>query len=344
MPAYKNHTAIELVRGIKAFFTLEVGIGRQRLQPKRNRQQKNVQSSTDLRGQAQPLQPERNKQQNNTSVNPENIVWIFGQRRTGSTWLSEMMGDFKGQTVWHEPYVGEIFGVAYARAWDWQRRRKDFAMADRYRDVWLKSIRSFVLDGARARFPRVSKNEYLIIKDPHGSIGAPLMMEALPESRMIFLIRDPRDIVASCLDADRKASWTSQLRGDEENGSSHAEENPEAYTKQQAEMTQMVLSEVKRSFEEHKGPKVLVRYEDLRHSAFSELERIYSTLSIPLGSEELRHVVNKYDWTNVPEEQKGVGKARRKATPGGWQEDLSAKQVTIVEEITAPILEEFYQS
>jgi hypothetical protein len=32
-------------------------------------------------------------------------------------------------------------------------------------------------------------------------------MEALPESRMIFLIRDPRDRTASALDAARKGSW-----------------------------------------------------------------------------------------------------------------------------------------
>jgi hypothetical protein len=32
-------------------------------------------------------------------------------------------------------------------------------------------------------------------------------MEALPESRMIFLIRDPRAFAASALDAARKGSW-----------------------------------------------------------------------------------------------------------------------------------------
>ena len=43
-------------------------------------------------------------------IKPENIVWIFGTARTGSTWLSAMMGEIKGYTRWHEPLVGTLFG------------------------------------------------------------------------------------------------------------------------------------------------------------------------------------------------------------------------------------------
>ena len=36
------------------------------------------------------------------------------------------------------------------------------------------------------------------------------------------------------------------------------------------------------------------------------------------------------------------GKVFRKATPGGWREDLTSEQVDVVERITAPLLDEFY--
>ena len=47
---------------------------------------------------------------------------------------------------------------------------------------------------------------------------------------------------------------------------------------------------------------------------------------------------------SIPEEEKGLGKKFRKATPGSWHEDLTPTQVEIVEQITAPILEEFYSA
>ena len=52
--------------------------------------------------------------------------------------------------------------------------------------------------------------------------------------------------------------------------------------------------------------------------------------------------MEKHAWENVPEEEKGRGKFHRKATPGGWKEDLTPKQAEIIERITAPLLEEFY--
>src|SRR3712207_6950789 len=51
------------------------------------------------------------------------------------------------------------------------------------------------------------RSDYLVVKEPNGSIGAPLLMEALPESRMILLVRDPRDVAASSIDARRKGGW-----------------------------------------------------------------------------------------------------------------------------------------
>jgi hypothetical protein len=61
-----------------------------------------------------------------------------------------------------------------------------------------------------------------------------------------------------------------------------------------------------------------------------------------MHEQELSRVVEKHAWENVPEEEKGEGKFHRKAKPGGWREDLTPKQVKVVERITAPLLEEFY--
>src|SRR5215208_6882560 len=41
-------------------------------------------------------------------VRPENLIWLFGVARTGSSWLGAMMGDLEGHAMWNEPYVGDV--------------------------------------------------------------------------------------------------------------------------------------------------------------------------------------------------------------------------------------------
>ena len=135
-------------------------------------------------------------------VAPENMIWIFGTGRTGSTWLAAMMEEPEGHEVWFEPRVGTVFDPQRFQ----RHGGKHFILASQYKDVWLRSIRNFILDGANARFPELDGG-YLAVKEPGGSVGAGLIMEALPESGMVLLIRDPRDVVASWLDATRKGGW-----------------------------------------------------------------------------------------------------------------------------------------
>jgi hypothetical protein len=286
-------------------------------------------------------------------IGPENLIWIFGTIRTGSTWLGSMMGDMKGYEMWNEPRVGELFGYFYYERAAHRRENRNFIMGLHYREVWLKSIRSFVLDAVAARYQRLADSDYLIIKEPSGSIGAPLLIEALPESCMIFLIRDPRDVVASSIDASRKGGWAYELRGNRKRREAMDGERRDAlarktttrldrYVKNRANMYLQYVGNSKEAYEAHRGPKALVRYEGLRTDTLATMRRIYSELEIPLDEEELAQAVEKHSWENIPEEEKGEGKFKRKAKPGGWREDLTPEQARMVEEITAPLLKEFY--
>jgi hypothetical protein len=69
---------------------------------------------------------------------------------------------------------------------------------------------------------------------------------------------------------------------------------------------------------------------------------MYSTLGIEVDEGELERVIEKHSWENIPEDQKGQGKVFRKATPGGWREDLTPEQAEVVAKITAPLLKELY--
>lgn len=278
----------------------------------------------------------------NGGMNAERMVWIFGSGRSGSTWLRSMMSEMSGHRVWEEPMVGRLFGEFYSKTLNENRRSAEFIMGDPIKKGWLHSIRNFVLDGARYSNPGWSEGEYLVVKEPNGSIGAPLVMEALPESRMILLIRDPRDVVSSVLDAAKKGGWMNERRGRDDSRSALADSRPNAFVRNRAKLYRQGVGNALRAYENHQGPKTLVKYEDLRKDTLETMRRIYADLRIPCDGNELARAVEKHAWENVPKEEKGEGKFYRKASPGGWREDLTPKQARIVRDITAPISNEFY--
>jgi hypothetical protein len=276
-------------------------------------------------------------------IRPENLVWIFGAARTGSTWLGSMMADLDGHDWWHEPMVGHLFGhLLNERAG--RRRDDEHFILGGPRELWLYPVRAFVLDSAGKRFPALAKGGYLVIKEPHGSEGAPLLMEALPESRMILLVRDPRDVVASRMDLARKGSVSRQAmrRRGEEKKNLAADERPDEFVENQARRYLRHIEFVKLAYDAHQGPKAQLRYEDLRSDTLGEMKRLYSALRIPIDEQDLSRAVRRHSWENIPERKKGKGKFRRKAKPGGWTRDLTPQQIAAVEKITAPLLEEFY--
>ena len=317
MPVFRYRTVFDVLRGAKAFLNLEAGVTRGAL-PEPTR--------TNAGGRAAG------------GIVPENLIWIFGTGRTGSTWLAAMMEEPEGHDVWFEPRVGTVFDPQRLQ----RHSGKHFIFASQYKDVWLRSIRNFILDGANARFPELAGG-YLAVKEPGGSVGAGLIMEALPESGMVLLVRDPRDVVASWLDATRKGGWQTRRRGEDgRRAESLAETNPNAFVRRHAGAYLQHVGSARRAYEAHGGHKVVVRYEDLRADTLGTMKRMYSALGVPVDETRLAQAVEKHSWENIPEEEKGQGKFYRKATPRAWREDLTRHQVKTVERITAPLLEEYY--
>jgi len=126
-----------------------------------------------------------------------------------------MMAELENQQRWNEPYIGLLFGSFLHERLDVNTKlpnNPNFILSEPYRKVWLEFLKNFVIEGATARFPNLREDQYLIVKEPNGPVGASLLMEAIPESSMIFLMRDGRDVVASRLDAVKKGSRTRQNR------------------------------------------------------------------------------------------------------------------------------------
>jgi hypothetical protein len=276
-------------------------------------------------------------------IAPDRIVWIFGAGRSGTTWLASMMAELRDHEMWDEPLVGALFGDFYEK-YNGEQRGHNFILGPPIREVWLPAIRDMVLSGAAGRFPTLSKDGYVVIKEPHGSQGAALLSQALPGSRVILVIRDPRDVLASMLDANRTGSWTERTRGRRRRSSqvSDAQTDPDAFIREKTRYYLRIVLLAKGAYESHRGPKALLRYEDLRRDTLGVMLSMYSELDIPIDRDELVRAAEGHAWENVPAEKKGSGHFYRKGMPGGWRDDLTPTQVRIVEEDARPILDEFY--
>jgi Sulfotransferase domain len=161
---------------------------------------------------------------------------------------------------------------------------------------------------------------------------------------MILLVRDPRDVVASVLDAAREGGWLYESRngGGASKRRAPAEKKPRAFAGERARVYRRGVENARLAYDVHTGPKVVIRYEDLVADTMGTMHRLYAALGIEADPDELAGAVEKHSWENVPREEKGKGKFYRKASPGSWREDLTEEQAKTVERITASLIEEFY--
>jgi Sulfotransferase family len=285
------------------------------------------------------------------------ITWILGSPRSGSTWLMRLLGEHEAVVPINEPLIGHYlapfvsdapganasrFDVGNFTTHRSQQHKPEHFFAAEFEPVWRPALgdlmrRRFAAHAVRYPSGVPLTRTIIAIQEPNGSQAADMLMAALPRSRLLFLLRDGRDVVDSWLAGIRPGGWVSQAFPELE-GISAAERTE--FVAQLAYKWLWRTEVVQEAFAAHRGPKLLVRYEDLRADTHRHLREIVDWLGLPVGDERLDALVERHAFESLPEKVRGERAFNRAATPGLWRENLSDDEQRAIHEIVGGKLAE----
>jgi hypothetical protein len=283
-------------------------------------------------------------------------VWVFGSPRSGSTWLLGLLAEHAAVVPVNEPLIGDYLapflcdlpGASPAEldASTFTIRKvrddPDHMFSAGTRDVWMPLFANLLRGrffaqavGAARRVP-LSRCR-VVIKEPNGSQAADLVMAALPRSRLLFLLRDGRDVVDSELAANLRGAWVSQefpgLVG-------ITEEQRADFVVQSAYKWLWRTEVVEGAYATHPGPKYCVRYEELCRDPHTQLRALFRWLDMPVDERDLDGWIERHAFSRIPDHERGAASFFRAAEPGRWRDSLRAAEQLAVEQVIGHKLRE----
>lgn len=283
------------------------------------------------------------------------VIWLFGSPRSGSTWLRRMAAEHPAIEIMEEPTIGYHLSPFLSNEPGYHPEDLDLGtftlrrvmrdqphrfFAEEYADVWVPGLRRLINDRLLAHLERevgsyAAEDALLLVKEPNGSQSADVIMRAQPDARLLFLLRDGRDVVDSELASFAVGGWQerhfSHMRG-------VAEDERLDFVVNSAHQWLWRTEVVEAAFAAHPGPKHMLRYEDLLREPERHLAGIFEWLGVPLDPADVAGVAERHSFGRLPSH--GADQQDRFATPGAWRENLRPDEQEALERILAPKLAE----
>jgi hypothetical protein len=306
------------------------------------------------------------------------LVWIFGSPRTGSTWLSQLLifplelttdrpsGSMMPRSILprkppvrpiavplDEPYlpshltpIGDRFAEPGAPNFLLKAARADnpnYFFADAFASCWRPEVRRLILVRLHAQVALAAREHSLddplvVVKEPNGSHGADVVMSILLRSRMIFQLRDGRDVVDSMLHARSDGGWLSRP---DMPGQIQSQSERLGFVRRHSRLWVNRTLAVQRAYDAHPPElRIAIRYEDLRADTIGPLRRLVDWLGAQRTDEELEAAVAALAFEAYPARVKGPTKPLRAASPGLWRDNMSKEERRVMNEIMGETLEQ----
>ncbi|MDQ3729165.1 MAG: sulfotransferase [Actinomycetota bacterium] len=237
--------------------------------------------------------------------------------------LAPFLSDWPG---WDPPHLDETFTVNKLAE---QFHIYFFSRA--YERVWLPALRRLIIQRIAVYG---DKTKTFAIKEPNGSQAADVLSRALPRSRILFLLRDGRDVVDSELAAAARGSWLDRRYGGFRGIQDHERKDFVTQASWKWVWRTKVVSE---TIDAHAGPTRTVRYEELLADTPGQLREIVGWLALPTAP--VADIVNQHMFNEIP--NRGPREFARSASPGGWRKNLTRSEQDLVHEIMGPTLRAF---
>lgn len=190
-----------------------------------------------------------------------------------------------------------------------------------HRDLILK-----LLDRYRQQFPEKKR---VAEKSPNNVYVFVLLHAMFPESPLVQVVRDGRDVVASLL----QSNWIDPATGE-----------PIDYTQDAAKAAHYWVNAVRagrlvRQQEDGDKQYFEIRYEDIIKTPEQALIPLFEHIQEPWDPAVLSFYKKKHDLAGESSASQ-VSKPLYTKAIGRWQQDLSKEQLAIVTEIAGPLLED----
>ena len=232
------------------------------------------------------------------------VAFIVGSPRSGTTWLQQLIASHPRVKTGPESYIFDRYIGSQLKSW----QRETEAAKERGFGVGMvhylsqDEFKAYLTDYLLALFGAMTKDlgpgEVFVEKTPEHALFLPEILTLLPKSKIIHIVRDPREVVASIMHLGEIGSW----------GSS----NPRTATR-------IWLQHVERVGRSAKGLDGTqfheLKYEALLSSTVEELAKIFSFLGIESDRATVERVV----------ERSNVG-GDALVRPKGWKEKVPAVQ------------------